>query len=709
MNALPGWRIIVGFLLTLLAAGCRLRPAGEPEDDAGGRTPADFPELAADVFARMDGGLALTPGEAAGRNTWLLWCAGDEQFWDRMARETAGTIDLLKTIDSRRRAARFREQGLINEPGFRPARAPDAYGLWIDEPVEPEPAAVDPQVYGRATGIMGFRLFPNPDFDAAARARWDAGRFYDDPAYGAQPALVRPYRVGISCGACHVAFNPLAPPRDPAEPRWENLSSAIGNQYLREGRVFAAGVAAGSFLGEMLEAQPPGTSDTSRIATDHINNPSAINAIFAVAARLRAARDERMAGETLLLPGERPVMAVPHVLKDGADSVGLPGALLRVYVSIGLYAQHSLRQHNVLVGLAPQRPFRISAAQAHSVYWRATEARVANLAAFLGRLQPPRLADAPDGRAFLSADPAVLTRGKLAFAARCAGCHSSKQPPPGADPAAWFAQAVLRDDFAEDNFFSNERCYPVDRIGTNADRALATNATAGHIWEAFSSATYKALPPAGPIAVVNPYSGATVPFQGPPGGPGYYRPPSLLALWSSAPVLHNNVLGRYTGDPSVAGRLEAFNDAIEKLLWPGRRAGLDSIWRTTRESTVQIPREAVPEPLRTLLAPCTDRDGIVRLGPIPAGTPIALVANLDPLADPAAFARLCLELNTAFATIRRDHLDAAAARALLRDRVAPALFALSRCPDLVTDRGHTFGADLPDADKRALIEYLKTL
>jgi hypothetical protein len=29
-------------------------------------------------------------------------------------------------------------------------------------------------------------------------------------------------------------------------------------------------------------------------------------------------------------------------------------------------------------------------------------------------------------------------------------------------------------------------------------------------------------------------------------------------------------------------------------------------------------------------------------------------------------------------------------------------------PDFVTDRGHTFGATLSDADKWALIEYLKT-
>jgi len=32
---------------------------------------------------------------------------------------------------------------------------------------------------------------------------------------------------------------------------------------------------------------------------------------------------------------------------------------------------------------------------------------------------------------------------------------------------------------------------------------------------------------------------------------------------------------------------------------------------------------------------------------------------------------------------------------------------MDNAPDFVEDRGHTFGATLPDADKRALIEYMK--
>ena len=80
----------------------------------------------------MDGGIALTDNEIKGRNTWLLWTAGDQTFWDRMARQAFGLSDLLKTIDSRQRETRFRDMGLVNQPGFEQATQPDEYGLWLD-------------------------------------------------------------------------------------------------------------------------------------------------------------------------------------------------------------------------------------------------------------------------------------------------------------------------------------------------------------------------------------------------------------------------------------------------------------------------------------------------------------------------------------------------------------------------------------------------
>ncbi|MGH7945243.1 MAG: hypothetical protein ACREF9_09560 [Opitutaceae bacterium] len=691
-----------------LLAGCG-RSKTSVVDDGGGRKAEDFPELAADVFKPLDGGIALSVDEIKGRNTWNLWTGGNEQFWDRMARESFGLMDLLKTIDSRKRAQRFQEMGLINQPGYRQATKPDEYGLWIDEAVEPEPNEIDPNVFGRATGIMGFRLFPNPDFNEEARKKWDGQRYHSDQDYAVGKDLVRPYRVGISCGSCHIAFNPLNPPADPANPRLENLASAIGNQYIREGRTFANNVKEGGLFWEMLKAQPPGTSDTSRIATDNINNPNMINPIFLLGARLAAAETEKLSGESLLLPGNKETMPVPHVLKDGADSVGIPGATLRVYINIGMFSQHWLQQHNALIGLREQRPFEISTARKNSVFWRATEQKFENIAKFFTRLKPMRLADAPGGAAYLTKDEAVLRRGKLAFARNCAECHSSKQPPAGTtDKQAWFANAVMQEDFLEDNFLSDERRYPVTKIKTNAGRALGTNAMRGHVWANFSSETYKNLPSVGEIEVFNPYTGTKEKFKAPAGGPGYYRPPSLISLWTSAPFLHNNALGNFTGDPSVAGRMAAFDDAAAKLLWPERRLGAESIWRTSRDCDIQLQAAVLPTALRKLLKDHVDPDGYFRIGPIPAGTPVNLLANLNPDSDVKQLAGIFLRIKKALAEIKLRNLDSSAARELMKREVAPALFAASKSPDLINDGGHEFGSELPDGEKQALIEYLKT-
>jgi hypothetical protein len=85
--------------------------------------------------------------------------------------------------------------------------------------------------YGYATGIVGLRLFPNPAFDEDAEKKWDAEKFYTDPEYYNNKDLIRPYRVGMSCGFCHVGPSPTNPPQDPQNPKWENLNSNPGAQY----------------------------------------------------------------------------------------------------------------------------------------------------------------------------------------------------------------------------------------------------------------------------------------------------------------------------------------------------------------------------------------------------------------------------------------------------------------------------------------------
>src|SRR5215472_13641979 len=144
-----------------------------PDDaKASGKTVADFPESNSHAFDAMDGSVALTADETRGRNTWLLWTAGDQVFWDRMAQRGYGIADLLKTIDSRRRTSRFKEMGLVNQPGMKQASTPDEFGLWIDTGAQED--GVDPAVYGRPSGIVGLRIYPNPKFDNKARQRWDA-------------------------------------------------------------------------------------------------------------------------------------------------------------------------------------------------------------------------------------------------------------------------------------------------------------------------------------------------------------------------------------------------------------------------------------------------------------------------------------------------------------------------------------------------------
>ncbi len=110
------------------------------------------------------------------------------------------------------------------------------------------------------------------------------------------------------------------------------------------------------------------------------------------------------------------------------------------------------------------------------------------------------------------------------FADHCAGCHSSKQPPSnvplGSEEARrWHRAEVMRADFLDDNFLSTDRRHPVSRVKTNACRALATNATRGHIWDNFSSETYKSLDPVGQIEFADPIDESKVrSFEAPGGG-----------------------------------------------------------------------------------------------------------------------------------------------------------------------------------------------
>jgi hypothetical protein len=289
-------------------------------------------------------------------------------------------------------------------------------------------------------------------------------------------------------------------------------------------------------------------------------------------------------------------------------------------------------------------------------------------------------------------------------------------------------QIVQADDFLDDNYLSAEFRVPVTLLETNACSPLATNALGGNIWDNFSSQSYKELPSVGTIKWYHPYNGEVKTYEMPAGGRGYTRPPSLVSLWSTAPFLLNNSVGRFEPSPSVDARMRSFQDSIEQMLWPEKRER-DSLLgtkipgridRTTQPSSIRVSRGYFPEflqklPAERLLPKVFDESGM-EIGPIPAGTPVNLLANINPLSEDSDPARrveyqtkvvdLLLKMARDLAELPRNASEDQV-RAKFADVVEPML-ALSKCPDFVVNRGHLFGTQLSDEDKRALIEFLKT-
>jgi hypothetical protein len=779
---------VAGMILCM--SGTHAAPATAlDEAQRAARDPTSFPQATEDYFHDMDNGIPLSPDEVQGRNMWLVWTGGDDRFWDKVTRNSLATFDLLKVVTSHPsqtycdgkhcdRDSRWNWMGAINEPCFEKPTAADRnrFGLWLD--VRGKDCAADPfedenhypgvkigargrtfsdgsrlpvgSYFGYATGILGLRLFPNPDFDQAAKDKWDPDKYYTDENYYNNPDLVRPYRIGMACGFCHVGPSPLHPPKDPSNPQWADLNSTVGAQYLWMDRVFVYSGNKKDFLYQLMHSYPPGTMDTSLVSTDYINNPRTMNAVYLLAQRLGESPlwgKETLKGAELnnkQLPQffDKPDTSwSPRVLKDGSDSVGVLGALNRVYINIGLYSEEWMTHFNPFFGGKRITPIEIATAERGSAYWRATEAGTPNMAKFLLKAgQPDRLASAPGGSQYLAAEAAALDRGKIVFAETCARCHSSKLPDearakmePGgcsgpnyltcwnrywaysntSEFKAKMREIVMRPDFLDGNYLSSEARIPVTLLQTNACSPLGTNAIRGNIWDNFSSSTYKDLPSVGKITVQDPVTAERWQFAMPGGGLGFTRVPSLVSIWSTAPFLLNNRLGHFYANPDVETRMKAFNESIHQLLWPEDRdhdPNFDGyIVRTTEQSSINIPKRSVPVLLKSLVDDLPqqpfgrlfDKDGSFKLGPIPKGFPIGLAASYQPIVDlyraPTAekaahllnFNRFVEKVAANLPTLdlTADDQKLLSWGAALREP----LLKLSKCPDFVVNRGHYFG------------------
>ncbi len=141
---------------------------------------------------------------------------------------------------------------------------------------------------------------------------------------------------------------------------------------------------------------------------------------------------------------------------------------------------------------------------------------------------------------------------------------------------------------------------------------------------------------------------------------------------------------------------------MSKLLWPERRLGLGSMKVTTEDS--KLP-DLFPL-LKTLDPELAAFDFAPDLLRVPKGTPITLLTNVHPkdaksvlqaYIDGVLDGRPKAEFNQ-LRTMNHAKGQAAMLKRLLE---------VSTCPDFIEDKGHYYGHDLSDEDKRALIEYVK--
>ncbi len=603
----------------------------------------------------------LNESECVGRLIWFKATGGNERFHTYTFQQRIGVlVDWYRVLRADQRDDRFWAWGIINDPACCKPGAPDCpaksaeetYGFdwcpgddvllkyvgrngYVDPACGLKDAALDaddPHTqggkvdqraspcdlrFGTSTGALGLRKFPNPRFDAARwkalngdLATWSGLTAAKAAATGiesdqrvsklADASIEPPFLIGTTCGSCHIAFDPINPPADPAHPKWENIKGLIGNQYTRMSELLGSGMPKTSLEYQMFAHARPGVTDTSAISHDQINNPGTINALINVAQRpvftgemvtkwrkvatCGAEKDEgkcwcepgysgkcwqkgtreddttlvNLGGQKVVLPG------VHHILKGGEDSIGALEAIQRVYFNIGSCSEQCWVNHFADVRQVDpeqrgfgQTPFDIGQCRRDCPNFRAVEDRLQTILDFFASAESDqtdlavaraRQRKAPYTPADLAADldkefgKGAVARGRTVFAGNCARCHSSIPESAGG--------AFANRDFAAPNeahprkvradFLGNDQATPVTEVGTFRCRSLHSNHRAGHLYMEYASDTLRQRPVVADIPERPELKD---------GGRGYYRNISLVNVWATAPFMHNNAIG-----PEICGK-----------------------------------------------------------------------------------------------------------------------------------------------------------
>lgn len=643
---------------------------------------------------------ALREQVRRGRDVWFKGTFGNQdEIYLHFSRSAGGIQNIwYPWLDTRERKNRFTKYGLINDPDCTEG---DESTYWWDKCPDPH-----------SSGVLGYRkYYADPTKDKSGKVIFDPKT---SPYRSDEMQKNMRFVVGHPCVQCHVGFDPTRPPADPNNPKWENLSGTIGNQHIVQPLAFFQGTPENSPIRQVLRAGRPGTIDTSLVANDFQNNPGTQNNIMDF-------HNRRVFKHMMKDPvtGEMKEGLTQHVLKGGEDSVGDHLALIRVYVNIGMCTEECWTPNFPKPGAffgdkAKQKPFSIAQCARDCEPWNYADAKMGDLAAFLVTGGPTYLmrskdSDGKTGKDFV--DLKAVPDGRKIFVRECASCHSSKVAPENVrrDKTAlekfyeghvfgsedyWqmefteaqrtspdFIEKHLKKDaagrlrpkqFAEKGIYGqdwlgNDESTPHNIVGTNMCRALHDNHNKGHIWEEFSSETYKER--ASPGTVPRTLS-RMIPFLGGmkvgdkkiDGGPGYYRNISLLSVWATSPFLHNNAIGEMpvksdgTPDTTVAARVKAFESAFDELMMSDDPKAKPS--RSPKISTTNIDIK---------IGAREDMQGFLQL-PVGKGTPIANFTSMNP------------------------HMPI-----------------FMKCDDQVENKGHQFGVSLSAEEKRALREFLKLM
>ncbi len=430
--------------------------------------------------------------EDRGRKIWFENTYGGEKFFSFLANHPDASkrvnIGFEKVLLTPRKL-RFQNWGTINDP--------DCHEV---------PGEMDSCKDPSATGVIGIRK------STAANGK---------------------ILYGVACASCHAGFDPLRPPKDVNEPKWENIHPSIGNQYLDSGKIFAAEMVENDLRRIMFAAWPKGTVDTTLLFNDNIMNPGVMTAFWNVPHRptfdVGMSEEKNRGGQ------------------GGEDDVGGDLAALRVYTNIGVCFQEC-------VASRPGQPISINECRKSCADFP-PQKDLNDLVVFMRSIKSPRYPEVPPLREY-----GKYSLGRKVFRTNCASCHD--------------------DSGRGRHILSNDEINPIaadPQNATNLCRVLTTNWEEGKLWSEFSSQLYKDRIKSGNRG---------------------YRTVPLAGIWSTAPFLHNQSVGKWAPpDATPARRAAVFEISMRELLSEERRPKVN-----------RLP---------------------IAVGPFPQGTPLTQVFSRD--------------------------------------------------------------------------------